>query len=88
MANLYKMMVENSNRKMGLSDDQYKLVVYILVILETMLVTFVIVLIPYLIELGYRPTRIDEIWVPILSAFLMSMYSYIRMRNLDIDVKG
>lgn len=55
-------------------------------ILEVLLVTFLISIIPELIALGRPPTLI-EIYVPILSAILMAIYAYIRVRNIDIEGK-
>jgi len=55
-------------------------------VLENVIVTFIITLLPELIKLG-RPPTFEEIYTPILSALLMAMYSYIRLRNLKIEVK-
>lgn len=52
-------------------------------ILEDMIVTFLITLIPELILLGRPPQSILEIWVPLLSAVLMAIYSYMRMRGIE-----
>jgi len=52
-------------------------------VLETVVVTFLITLIPSLIDLGRPPTSIVEVWVPILSSVLMAIYTYMRMRGIE-----
>ena len=56
----------------------------VLAILESVLVTFGITMIPALIELGHVPTCIDDVYIPLLSSLLMAMYTYIRIRSLDV----
>lgn len=55
----------------------------IALILEDMIVTFLVTLIPELILLGRPPESIIEIWVPLLSSVLMAIYSYMRMRGIE-----
>ncbi|MHA1286235.1 MAG: hypothetical protein ACTSPB_02405 [Candidatus Thorarchaeota archaeon] len=52
-------------------------------ILEDVIVTFLITLIPELIVLGRPPLSFEEVYVPILSSVLMSIYSYMRMRGIE-----
>lgn len=52
-------------------------------ILEDVLVTFLVTLIPELIVLGRSPMSFGEVYVPILSSFLMAVYSYMRMRGIE-----
>lgn len=54
-------------------------------ILEAVIVTFIITLIPSLIDLGRPPTCIEEVWVPILSSLLMAIYTYARLRGIDTE---
>lgn len=54
-------------------------------ILEAVFITFLITLIPHLIELGRPPTSLMEIWVPLLSSALMGIYIWIRMRGIEVE---
>ena len=56
---------------------------YWALILEDMIVTFLVTLIPKLILLGRPPVSIVEIYVPLLSALLMALYSYMRARGIE-----
>lgn len=52
-------------------------------ILEDVIVTFLVTLIPELIVLGRPPVSFGEVYVPILSSVLMAIYSYMRMRGIE-----
>ena len=56
-------------------------------IVEAVLVTFFITLIPKLIELKTIPTKIEDIYVSLLSSVLMAFYTYIRIRGLEANKK-
>lgn len=58
----------------------------LLLIVEVMVVTFLICIIPDLIAIGRIPT-LDEVYVPILSAILMAIYAYIKIRDIDIETE-
>jgi len=69
--------------KTSSSVNQYKIFYKLLAIVEVTIITFLATLIPELMKIGRVPT-FDEIYVPILSSLLMAIYSYIRMRNLEV----
>jgi len=54
-------------------------------IVEAVVVTFILTIIPSLIDLGRPPTCIEDVWVPILSSFLMAAYTYARLRGIDSE---
>jgi len=53
-------------------------------IIEVIIVTFLVSIIPQLIIIGRIPTP-EEIYVPVLSAILMAIYAYIRIRDIDVE---
>lgn len=55
----------------------------ILLILEEVLITFFITLIPELIALGRPPQSITEIWISLLTSLLRAIYCYMRIRNIE-----
>ena len=55
------------------------------IILEMLIVTFLFSILPELIELGRPPKDITEIYTQILSAVLMALYAYIRIRNVSVE---
>jgi len=65
-----------------------KLLLKALLVLEIVVVTFLCSLVPDLIALGRPPTDITEVWGSILSAFLVALYAYARVRGIEIpDIK-
>ena len=54
------------------------------VVAESVVVTFLITFISELLVLGSRPTTLDECWLPMLTATLMGLYSYVRVRGIDL----
>jgi len=57
-------------------------------IFEIVLVTFLCTLIPALIAIGRLPKSIDEVYVPIMSSILVALYSYMRVRDIEIPEEG
>ena len=53
------------------------------VLLETVLITFLASLLPQLT--GGVPQSLADIWNPMISALIMSLYSYMRMRGISLD---
>jgi len=53
------------------------------VLLETVLITFLASLLPQLT--GGVPQSLADIWNPLISALIMSLYSYMRMRGIVLD---
>ena len=53
------------------------------VLLETVLITFLASLLPQLT--GGVPQSLVDIWNPMISALIMSLYSYMRMRGISLD---
>ena len=54
----------------------------IFIIIEVLIVTFLFSIIPQLIQLGRPPESITEIYTQILTAILMALYAYMRIRNI------
>ena len=79
--NYFKVLV--ANEKPSASKTQ-KLLVKALLVLEIVLVTFLMGLIPDLIALGRPPTSLAEIWQPVMSALLIALYAYARVRTIEI----
>ena len=53
------------------------------VLLETVLITFLASLLPQLT--GGVPQSLADVWNPLISALIMSLYSYMRMRGIVLD---
>ena len=53
------------------------------VLLETVLITFLASLLPQLT--GGVPQSLADVWNPMISALIMSLYSYMRMRGISLD---
>ena len=53
------------------------------VLLETVLITFLASLLPQLT--GGVPQSLADVWNPLISALIMSLYSYMRMRGISLD---
>jgi len=83
MEKLSYFQVLAANEKPSASKTQ-KNIIRALLVLEIVAVTFLMGLIPDLIALGRPPTSLTEIWQPIMSALLIALYAYARVRNIEI----
>ena len=79
--NYFKVLA--ANEKPGAGAGR-KTLIKALLVLEIVTVTFFIGLIPDLIALGRPPTSLTEIWQPVMSALLIALYAYARVRNIEI----
>jgi hypothetical protein len=75
------------NGKNAGNDDRSDIVDQLFTILETVIVTFAVTFIPYLIELGRPPANLSEVWVPLCSSMLAGVYAYIRVRGISESEK-
>lgn len=82
------MAVLNGSNSLDENDIKFrKWLKYVLFILEVLIVTFLVYIIPELISIGRIPT-LEELYVPFWSAVLMCIIAYIRIRKLPIDIES
>jgi len=69
-------------------DPAWERLEYWIAIIEIVVVTFIVSLIPDLIVLGHIPNEWSELWEPFLSALLIAIYAYMRVRGIEVQKKA